>query len=144
MFAGMAELVDALDLGSSERSWGFESLYPHQKNLACWRFFLLRIVTHWALPSKRECVWNPHGVAGARRSWSVSGVKFSLDCESLYLLKKCLKMGTFMFLSSKLFSFQIIIYYTKLIILCYNTNIVAKMLKIILHLRNLKIKRRIL
>lgn len=30
MFAGMAELVDALDLGSSERSWGFESLYPHQ------------------------------------------------------------------------------------------------------------------
>ncbi len=31
MFAGMAELVDALDLGSSERSWGFESLYPHQE-----------------------------------------------------------------------------------------------------------------
>lgn len=33
MFAGMAELVDALDLGSSERSWGFESLYPHQTRI---------------------------------------------------------------------------------------------------------------
>ena len=33
MFAGMAELVDALDLGSSERSWGFESLYPHQRRI---------------------------------------------------------------------------------------------------------------
>lgn len=33
MFAGMAELVDALDLGSSERSWGFESLYPHHTGL---------------------------------------------------------------------------------------------------------------
>src|SRR5947209_12840551 len=27
--AGVAELVDALDLGSSEQSWGFESLRPH-------------------------------------------------------------------------------------------------------------------
>ena len=33
MFAGMAELVDALDLGSSERSWGFESLYPHHTRI---------------------------------------------------------------------------------------------------------------
>ncbi len=28
--AGVAELVDALDLGSSGRPWGFESLRPHQ------------------------------------------------------------------------------------------------------------------
>ena len=27
----MAELADALDLGSSGRPWGFKSLYPHQK-----------------------------------------------------------------------------------------------------------------
>ena len=26
----MAELADALDLGSSGRPWGFKSLYPHQ------------------------------------------------------------------------------------------------------------------
>ena len=25
----MAELADALDLGSSGRPWGFDSLYPH-------------------------------------------------------------------------------------------------------------------
>ncbi len=25
----MAELADALDLGSSGRPWGFKSLYPH-------------------------------------------------------------------------------------------------------------------
>jgi hypothetical protein len=29
--ADMAKLVDALDLGSSGRPWGFESLYPHSK-----------------------------------------------------------------------------------------------------------------
>ena len=29
----MAELADALDLGSSGRPWGFKSLYPHQKTL---------------------------------------------------------------------------------------------------------------
>ena len=29
----MAELADALDLGSSGRPWGFKSLYPHQKIL---------------------------------------------------------------------------------------------------------------
>ena len=28
-YADMAELADALDLGSSGRPWGFESLYPH-------------------------------------------------------------------------------------------------------------------
>ena len=28
--AGVAELADALDLGSSEQSWGFKSLRPHQ------------------------------------------------------------------------------------------------------------------
>ena len=27
-YADVAELADALDLGSSERSWGFESLHP--------------------------------------------------------------------------------------------------------------------
>ena len=29
-YADMAELADALDLGSSGRPWGFKSLYPHQ------------------------------------------------------------------------------------------------------------------
>ena len=29
----MAELADALDLGSSGRPWGFKSLYPHQRVL---------------------------------------------------------------------------------------------------------------
>ena len=29
--ADMAELADALDLGSSPKGWGFKSLYPHQK-----------------------------------------------------------------------------------------------------------------
>ena len=31
--ADMAELVDALDLGSSGKPWGFESLYPHQTRI---------------------------------------------------------------------------------------------------------------
>ncbi len=29
----MAELVDAPDLGSGGRPWGFESLYPHQRKI---------------------------------------------------------------------------------------------------------------
>ena len=29
----MAELADALDLGSSGRPWGFKSLYPHQTKI---------------------------------------------------------------------------------------------------------------
>ncbi len=29
-FAGVAKLVDALDLGSSGQPWGFESLHPHK------------------------------------------------------------------------------------------------------------------
>ena len=29
----MAELADALDLGSSSREWGFDSLYPHQTRI---------------------------------------------------------------------------------------------------------------
>lgn len=29
-YAGMAELVDALVLGTSTSVWGFDSLYPHQ------------------------------------------------------------------------------------------------------------------
>ena len=29
ILAGMAELADALDLGSSSREWGFKSLCPH-------------------------------------------------------------------------------------------------------------------
>lgn len=41
MFAGMAELVDALDLGSSERSWGFESLYPHHIKSKSYSVFVL-------------------------------------------------------------------------------------------------------
>lgn len=28
-YADVAELADALDLGSSGRPWGFESLHPH-------------------------------------------------------------------------------------------------------------------
>ena len=27
----MAELADAIDLGSISKEWGFKSLYPHQK-----------------------------------------------------------------------------------------------------------------
>jgi hypothetical protein len=34
--AGVAELVDALDLGSSEQSWGFDSLRPHQFSSSAW------------------------------------------------------------------------------------------------------------
>ena len=30
-YAGLAELADALDLGSSGRPWGFKSLIPHHK-----------------------------------------------------------------------------------------------------------------
>lgn len=30
----MAKLADALGLGPSEQSWGFESLYPHQAPVA--------------------------------------------------------------------------------------------------------------
>ena len=33
MFADMAELADALDLGSSGKPWGFKSLYPHQERV---------------------------------------------------------------------------------------------------------------
>ena len=29
-YADVAELADALDLGSSAAAWGFESLHPHQ------------------------------------------------------------------------------------------------------------------
>ena len=31
----MAELADALDLGSSGQPWGFDSLYPHHNFLFC-------------------------------------------------------------------------------------------------------------
>ena len=31
----MAELADALDLGSSGQPWGFDSLYPHHNYLFC-------------------------------------------------------------------------------------------------------------
>ena len=43
----MAELADALDLGSSGRPWGFKSLYPHQigpsRTVRVWlgRFFVI-------------------------------------------------------------------------------------------------------
>ena len=30
--ADVAELADALDLGSSALAWGFESLHPHKKS----------------------------------------------------------------------------------------------------------------
>ncbi len=30
IYAGVAELADALDLGSSGQPWGFKSLHPHQ------------------------------------------------------------------------------------------------------------------
>ena len=83
MFAGMAKLVDALDLGSSERSWGFESLYPHQKRTRIGEFFCCaRDSLGYAQQTLMRL--NPHGVAGARRCLPVSGVKISLDCESLY------------------------------------------------------------
>ena len=31
MYADVAELADALDLGSSGRPWGFKSSHPHQE-----------------------------------------------------------------------------------------------------------------
>ena len=39
LLARMAELADALDLGSSGRPWGFKSLYAHQTNIirTCFR-----------------------------------------------------------------------------------------------------------
>ena len=30
MYAGMVELADTLDLGSSAKAWEFKSPYPHQ------------------------------------------------------------------------------------------------------------------
>ena len=65
MFAGMAKLVDALDLGSSERSWGFESLYPHQKKNSHRRVFLLRVGLIGLCPTNAHafepprCGWRP-------------------------------------------------------------------------------------
>ena len=41
----MAELADAIDLGSIPKGWGFESLYPHHKKpIGCsYRFFMVFI-----------------------------------------------------------------------------------------------------
>ena len=41
-YADVAELADALDLGSSSREWGFKSLRPHHKKLTIelWFFFI--------------------------------------------------------------------------------------------------------
>ena len=40
-YADVAELADALDLGSSWKQWGFKSLRPHQKVVYFgMRFFL--------------------------------------------------------------------------------------------------------
>lgn len=36
----MAELADALDLGSSGRPWGFDSLYPHHLGVKKYNFKL--------------------------------------------------------------------------------------------------------
>ena len=60
--AGVAELVDAPDLGSGEQSWGFESLRPH----------------HWqAGPSTMACerpgIWPPLGMAAAMRFEGLEG-----------------------------------------------------------------------
>ena len=37
-YARLAELADALDLGSSGRPWGFKSLVAHQETLETKRF----------------------------------------------------------------------------------------------------------
>ena len=39
----MAELADALDLGSSGRPWGFKSLCPHQRQALRLVFFMLEM-----------------------------------------------------------------------------------------------------
>ena len=39
----MAELADALDLGSSGRPWGFKSLYPHQRVLKRTKRFVVEL-----------------------------------------------------------------------------------------------------
>ena len=46
--AGVAELADALDLGSSGRPWGFESLHPHCKSAEFTALFLCRVAFHVA------------------------------------------------------------------------------------------------
>ena len=44
--ADVVKLVDTLDLGSSGRPWGFESLHPHQKRAKSkpiWLFLFVRV-----------------------------------------------------------------------------------------------------
>ena len=41
--ADMAELADAIDLGSIPKGWGFESLYPHHKT-ACGLYHTKRCI----------------------------------------------------------------------------------------------------
>ena len=42
MPAGVAELADALDLGSSGKPWGFKSLLPHQHKANIYEFGIKR------------------------------------------------------------------------------------------------------
>lgn len=77
-----AGMVDGADSKSAEGNLMGVRVPPSAPNKSRYkRVFLLLLGTHWALPNKRFCVWNPHHGAGARRSLPVGGVKFSLDCE---------------------------------------------------------------
>ena len=53
-YADMVELVDTLDLGSNERSYRFESCYPHQspKGESLWGFTYYLFTLHFSLKSQ--------------------------------------------------------------------------------------------
>ena len=48
-YADMAELADALDLGSSGRPCRFESCYPHPKSLKAYAFGLFSCLEIWEI-----------------------------------------------------------------------------------------------
>lgn len=61
MHADMAELADALDLGSSGRPWGFKSLVAHHKPLEIKRFrgvCFIDVGKMWDFYRKLIIVWE--------------------------------------------------------------------------------------
>ena len=53
-YADVAELADALDLGSSSREWGFKSLHPHHKKPCKMQgFFVVEIYMWYAIQKNR-------------------------------------------------------------------------------------------
>ena len=96
----MAELADALDLGSSERSWGFKSLIAHYTGRdSMSRFFdehkyiykteviEVLVFNRWevvwmSLVTKQEFVWMPL-VAKLEFIWMSPAAKYEF-CEVIY------------------------------------------------------------